>query len=211
MTAMISARALGLALAILAIGTAAHAQTMPWPTDAPKAPGQAPWPGSAQPGQPAQPMAMPVPGAPMMGGGGGGGAGPTPEQLQCLKEFTSYREEVEKRAMTAKAASEKKPTREEMCQLVTLYSTAEAKWIKYSETNMAKCGIPKQAIEQIKSVHVHTADVRKKLCSAGPAGAAPAAPSLSDALGTASLPVQETEKPKTGGMLDTMTGNALSK
>ena len=41
---------------------------------------------------------------------------------------------------------------------------------------------------------------------AGPGQAGPATPTLSDALGTATLPNQETEKRKSGGTLDTLTG-----
>jgi hypothetical protein len=212
MTAKKSARVVALALAMLAGSCAAAlAQMRPWPTDAPpRAPGQAPWPGEAQPAQPqpAQPMALPSPTGPAMGGGPMMGGGPTAAQQACILEFTKYREEVEKRAIAAKTGSEKKVTREEMCTLVTAYSAAEAKWIKFTEDNMAKCGIPKEAANQIKGVHVHTADARKKICAAGPAGGVPAAPSLSDALGTSRLPPPAAEKPKAGSM-DTLTGNAL--
>jgi hypothetical protein len=213
---MISGRILALAL-VIAAGSAgtAGAQTRPWPTDAPPPqPQQAPWPASAQPTAPMQ-AAPPAPmmGGPAMQGPGPAmqGPGPTPEQQACLREFTGYRGEVEKRAAAAKAGGEKKVTREEMCKLIGAYSDAEAKWIKYSEDHMAKCGIPKEAVAQIKGVHVHTADIRKKVCAAGPQAGAPAAPSLSDALGTTRLPTPETEKPKKGGTLDTLTGNALAR
>ena len=214
MTAMRSARAAGLVLAMLAASSAAAlAQLRPWPTDAPpQAPRQSPWPGEAQPAQPvqpAQPMAMPAPGAPM-GGGPMMGGGPTPEQQACIQNFTKFREEVERRAMAAKAGSEKKVARDEMCTLVTAYSAAESKWIKFSEDNLAKCGIPKQAVDQIKGIHVRTADARKKICASGPQAGAPAAPSLSDALGTSRLPAATAEKPKAGSM-DTLTGNALTR
>lgn len=236
MTAMRSARATGLALAMLAASAAAAlAQTTPWPTDPPqRAPAQAPWPAAtpqqapaqtawpaAAPqqapaqtpwpaaAQPAQPMAMPPPGGPVMGGGMMGG-GPTAAQQACIQEFGKFREEVEKRALAAKAGSEKKVPREEMCTLVTAYSAAETRWIKFSEDNIAKCGIPKEAVNQIKGVHVHTADARKKICATGPQAGAPAAPSLSDALGTSRLPAPTAEKPK-GGSMDTLTGNALTR
>jgi len=140
-----------------------------------------------------------------------GGPGPTPEQQKCVQEFQAYRQEVEKRARAAEAESKKKPTREKMCELVGLYSTAEYKWIRFSETNMVKCSIPKEAIAQIKAVHLHTVDAKKKLCSAGPGQGAPAAPSLSDALGTALQPAEESKKRKVGGTMDTLTGNVLTR
>jgi hypothetical protein len=196
-------RALALSLAIVAVSTiAAGAQTLPWPTDAPRPQSQAPWPGSAPP---AQPMTMPAPGAPM---GPPGASAPSP---QCLAQFNLHREEVEKRAIAARTGGEKHVSREEMCKLVGAYAAAEAKWIKYSEDNMVNCGIPKEAVSHIKTAHTHTMDIRKKICSAGPGPAGPATPSLSDALGTTRLPLAETEKRKSGGTLDTLTGNPLAR
>jgi hypothetical protein len=179
-----------------------------WPSSAPAAPPQqAPWPASAPPGQPTA--------APPMGGGFGGGGfgGPPPAaQQECVGPFTALRSEVEKRGMAAKAGGEKQASREEMCKLVTAYSAAELKWIKFAEANMSKCGIPKEIVSQLKAVHAKTADGQKKLCAAGPAGGPVAAPTLSDALGTATLPTREPEKVrKPGGTLDTLTGNALAR
>jgi hypothetical protein len=196
-------------------------QQAAWPSSAPAAPAappqQAPWPASAPPGQP---MAAPPMGGGFGGGFGGGGGmggggmgGPPPAaQQECVGSFTALRAEVEKRGMAAKAGGEKKATREEMCKLVTEYSVAEAKWIKFAETNMSKCGIPKQILQQLKTVHTKTTEGQKKLCSAGPAGGPAAAPTLSDALGTATLPTREAEKQrKPGGTLDTLTGPALGR
>lgn len=183
-------------------------QQAAWPSSsAPAAPPQqAPWPASAPPGPP---MAAP----PMGGGFGGGGLGgpPPAAQKECIEPFTALRAEVEKRGMAAKAGSEKKVSREEMCKLVTLYSAAEVKWIKFAETHKSKCGIPDQIVHQLKAVHAKTAEGQKNLCSAGPAGGPAAAPTLSDALGTATLPTREPEKRKSGGTLDTLTGNALAR
>ena len=101
---------------------------------------------------------------------------------------------------------------EEMCKLVTAYSAAEIKWVKFAEGNMTKCGIPKEIVTQLKTVHAKTAEGQKKLCAAGPAGGPSAVPTLSDALGTATLPTREPEKKrKPGGTLDTLTGNALGQ
>jgi hypothetical protein len=221
--------------AVTASAVAASAQTAPWPTNAPPPPAQqAPWPAAAPPpqaaAQPAWPGAapqapgqqapwpsnnpqptpmMPGPGGPMMGGGGGG---PTPEQQACIRQFSEYRDEVEKRGLAARAGSEKHVSREEMCKLVTAYSGTEAKWIKYAVDNMTKCGIPKQAVDQIKGVHVHTEDARKKLCAAGPVAGPAGPPSLSDALGTVRVPSAEPDKQrKPGGTMDTLTGPAIPR
>jgi hypothetical protein len=147
-------------------------------------------------------------------GPGINGPGPTPEQQKCLQEFTAYRTEVEKRAKVAEAESHKKPTREKMCELITGYATAEFKWLKFIEANLSKCGIPPQIVEQIKTVHVRTADTKKKLCTPGPTQAqGPATPSLSDALGASLQPDedQEKKKRKVGGIMDTLTGPVQSR
>jgi len=210
--ARVSARVLPLWLVVAAGCTvAAQAQTLPWPTSAPAPTSAAPWP-SQQPAGPATPATLPTPGSGMQAPGTMmGGPGPSPEQQKCMNDFQGYRQDVEKRARAAEAESKKKPTREKMCELVSAYSAAEAKWLKFSEANMVRCGIPKQALEQIKSVHLHTADAKKKLCSAGPGGGAPAAPSLSDALGASLQPVEPPKKRQVGGTMDTLTGNVLTR
>ena len=232
---MTSARVVALALVVAAgTATAANAQApwpnsqsqpqgqSAWPSSTPQPqPQQAPWPNSAPQGQPvaAPPMGGGFGGPPAGGGfggppaGGGFGGGPPPAVMQeCSTQFQSLRSEVEKRGMAAKAGGEKQVAREEMCKLVTAYSAAEAKWVKFAEVSMTKCGIPKEIVAQLKTVHNKTAEGQKKLCAAGPAGGVAAAPTLSDALGTATLPTREPEKQrKPGGTLDTLTGNALGQ
>jgi hypothetical protein len=212
-SARVLARVLAVAFAAAGGALAAQAQTLPWPSNAPQpGPANAPWPTNA----PAQPPAMPGPGP---GGPGAPGApgvmgGPSlsATQQDCLRQFTGYRSEVEKRALAAQAESKRKPTREKMCEMVTAYSAAETKWIKFSEANLARCAIPPQAISQIKSVHAHTLEAKKKLCAPGPAQAAVAAPSLSDALGATPQPTNdETKNPKRGGTMDTLMGPVLTR
>ena len=114
---------------------------------------------------------------------------------------------MEKKGKAAKAVSERKAAREEMCKQITVYAAAEIKWVKFTESNVSTCGIPPQIAQQLKNVHGHTEQTKEKICQPG-ASDAPAAPSLTDALGTARLPTPETTK--TGnGTLDTLTGNAI--
>ena len=189
----------------------AVAQQMPWPSDAPQRPAAtAPWPGAGGAAAPA-PMAMPQM-APQMAPMGAGPPPMSPNSAPpCMTEFTKLRDEVQKKGQAAKVASEHKATREEMCKHVTAYSAAELKWVKFAEAGVSSCGIPLQVAQQLKQVHGHTEETKTKLCAAGPAGGgAPAAPSLSDALGTTRLPTPETTK--TGsGTLDTLTGNAIQR
>ena len=133
-----------------------------------------------------------------------------PEQ-QCVEEFTKLRTNVEKLGTNARAASERKVAREEMCKVVQAFAAAEAKWVKFTTDNVARCGIPPEVPKKLREAHANTLNARKNICSAGPAGpAGPAAPSLSDALGTNRLPVPDGSK--TGrGTLDTLTGNAIAR
>jgi hypothetical protein len=190
-----------LAFAVLPV-CHASAQPLPWPTDSPK-PGAAPWPAAGAPA--AVPgMAPAMSPAPMPGFG----APPAPdgEVSQCVAEFTKLKVEVEKRGKVAKAASERKVTREEMCKLITAYSAVEVKWVKFTEDNEAKCGIPPNVVQQLKIVRTGTEQTREKICA--PQVGVTAAPSLSDALGTTRLPTPQTTR--TGsGTLDTLTGNAI--
>jgi hypothetical protein len=145
------------------------------------------------------PMAVPPQASPF--GGGGGGTPP------CLAEFAKLRDDVQKRGLAAKAAGQRKVSREEMCKHITAYSTAELKWVKYTETNVKTCGIPAEVAQQLKQVHINTEQTKEKICAPAPAAAAP---SLSDALGTWRLPTPDTHK-SAGGTLDTLTGSALAR
>jgi hypothetical protein len=188
-------RTLPLILAALALSAAGAAgQTLPWPGEGAPAGRVAPGPmmGPA-PMQPAQP--------PRQGG---------PDQ-GCLDEFTKLRTNVEKLGANTKAASERKVSREEMCKVIQVFAAAEAKWVKFTNDNAVRCGMPPELPKKLREIHGQTLTARKNICSAGPAGpAAPAAPSLSDALGTNRMPVPDGSQ-SGRGTLDTLTGNAIAR
>lgn len=207
-----------LALTLLPV-CQAGAQTLPWPTDPPRAAGSAmatapaAIPGSvAPPGpMPMSPMATPAVGAAPFGSPAPfpQAGGPPSQPPPCLAEFLKLREDVEKKGRAAKTASEHKATREEMCKQITVYSTAELKWVKFAESHVTTCGIPANVATELKTVHTHTEDTKSKICAVAPLGVA-TAPSLADALGTTRLPTPETTR--TGsGTLDTLTGNAIQR
>jgi hypothetical protein len=184
----------------------AVAQTLPWPTEAPRATAPAPWPGDRAPS--ASPMPAPTM-SPMGAGpppqaspfGGGGGMPP------CMAEFAKLRDDVQKKGLAAKAAGQRKVSREEMCKHITAYSAAELKWVKYTETNVQSCSIPAEVVQQLKQVHTNTEQTKERICAAGPSAGPP---SLSDALGTTRLPTPETTK-SGSGTLDTLTGSAIQR
>ena len=80
--------------------------------------------------------------------------------------------------------------------------------IKYAQDNQAWCGIPPQIIQQIKTSHDHTVEIRTKICKIAEAPQRPAGPSLSDAL-TGPVPDSSTIKPGRGGTFDTLTGSPV--
>jgi hypothetical protein len=145
------------------------------------------------------PGAVPPPMASPLGGGGG--------MPPCMAEFAKLRDEVQKRGHAAKAAGERKASREEMCKHITAYSAAELKWVKFTEAKVTSCGIPREVVQQLKQVHSNTEQTKGRICAAGPSAAPP---SLSDALGTARLPTPDTTK-SGSGTLDTLTGNAIQR
>src|SRR5215468_3410712 len=86
----------------------------------------------------------------------GPGFGMPPQEPPCMKDFLALRQEAEKRAQAIKAGMEKKVPRDEACKLFQSFAAAEIKMIKFSESNAGSCGIPPQAIAQMKAGHERT-------------------------------------------------------
>jgi len=130
-----------------------------------------------------------------------------------MKGFVPLREDAEKRGKLIKAAGERHAGPDEACKLIGNYGQAELKMIKYIEANSAKCGIPPQIGEQLKTGHKGTEAMQKKVCDAaaqmqqrGPAG-----PSLSEVLGSSAAVPEATPTKKGGSAFDTLTGNVLTR
>jgi hypothetical protein len=139
-------------------------------------------------------------------GGGMGGAGPSEAQKVCLN-FPALREEVEKGAATIREAGERKLSREQVCPLFQAFAAKEDKMVKFLVTNQKLCGVPPNIITQVKQNHAKTLQIRKNVCSAAPAAAAP---TLSDALGGPII-ADDTSVKSGRGTFDTLTGNALQR
>jgi hypothetical protein len=143
--------------------------------------------------------------------------GPAPAQGgpsdDCMKGFVPLREEAEKRGKLIKAASEKHASPEEACKLIASFGQAEVKMIKYVETYSAKCGIPAQIADQLKNGHKNTDAMQKKVCSVAQQQQqrGPAAPSLSDVLGSSAALPEANALKKGGSTFDTLNGNVLTR
>jgi hypothetical protein len=180
----------------------------------------APLPSQSAPGgpqgspfPPANAAASPFP-PPGGGAFGGAPAGP-PGGDQCMQKFLPMRQDAEQKAGLIKAASARKAPPEEACKLISNFAAAEVKMISFIETNSNKCGIPPQIGQQMKAGHANTEKLRITVCNVAAqraqGGGGPAAPSLSEVLGT-DVGLPEARATKRGGTtFDTLSGNALDR
>jgi hypothetical protein len=140
-------------------------------------------------------------------------AGPSPDAAKCQSEFVALRNDAETKAKAIQAAGKRKAPPSEACKLIGAFSRAELKMIKYVEGNAKRCGIPPDAGVQMRKGHTHTEQLETKVCTIaerGPPQGGPAGPSLSEALGSASIP--EAQKTRRGGStFDTLNGNVLTR
>jgi hypothetical protein len=182
---------LALVLAVLPLG-AAHAQFGGMP---------------GMPGSPGMPGAPGMPESQGMPGGGPFGApqqGPPPVCQQIL----SYRDETGKHGQALQAAGKKKAGAEEVCKLFKAFIAAETKFVKALEEHSATCGVPPDAIKQVKLGHSKASQAAKNVCDAAAQGPRPSGPSLSDALGTTPT-VPDASTSRGQGTFDTLMGSPL--
>ena len=98
-----------------------------------------------------------------------GFSGPPPQASgsadACMKGFVPLREEAERRGKLIKAASDRKAPPDEACKLIKNFGQAELKMIAYVQNNSAKCGIPPQIAEQLRTGHKNTDKMQKQVCT----------------------------------------------
>lgn len=134
------------------------------------------------------------------------------QEPPCFKEFSALRDDAQNKAKAAIAASKRKVPPQEACKYLNALVASESKLVKFVETNSGWCGIPPQVLTQMKQQHGGTAKARDRICQFAAHPAAPAGPSLSDALGTSRLPDSSNIRTgRGGGTFDTLTGSPLGK
>jgi hypothetical protein len=136
------------------------------------------------------------------------GAAPQQPPPGC-QELLTIRDEVAGHGKALQAAGKKKVGPEQLCKLFKAFTSAETRMIKALEERQATCGVPPQAITQVKAEHGKANEVAKKVCDAAAQGARPAAPSLSEALGTTPTVPDTSTKTKGAGTFDTLEGSPL--
>jgi hypothetical protein len=104
---------------------------------------------------------------------GAHGGGPTPFSSAgiassvpspCIKDFVPLREDAEKKGKLIREASVRHAPPDEACKIMSNYSAAEVKIIKYVETNATRCGIPDQVANQLKAGHKNTEGLLQRVC-----------------------------------------------
>jgi hypothetical protein len=83
----------------------------------------------------------------------------------CMKDYVPLREAAENKRNLIETAGDRQVPAGETCQLLHAYSRAEAKIIKYVETNATTCGIPADVAERLKAGHSNTDTLRQRVCS----------------------------------------------
>jgi hypothetical protein len=172
--------------------------------------GTSPMPSSSFGNMPA-PASFPGP-----GGGGAFAAPPTQSGAidTCMKEFLPMREEAERRGKLLKAASDRRAGPDVACKLMGNFIQAEVKMMKFVETNAARCQIPPQIDQQLKTGHKRSEEMQAKICNAAAnmKNQGPAGPSLADVLGSAATVPEANAAKKNGGTtFNTLSGNALTR
>jgi len=125
--------------------------------------------------------------------------------VQCA-DFAKLRDDAQQKALAFSEANKRKADRKEACALITTFTTAESKVVKFMTDNKTWCGVPDQVITQAKLSHEKAMKFRTMVCAEPPA---PKQPTLSDAIGTPSV---GSDKIKTGrGTFDTLTGTPLGR
>lgn len=196
------------------------AATAPATTPAPEA---APAPAPAMAPATALPtpdMSQPMPGGFSPGGFSPGGfAAPAPQSgpsqadmADCQAQIGKLRSDLEARNETLRKAAERKVPPSEICPLFRGFATAQQKFYSYLNTNKTKCGVPDEALKDLRQNNTQVASVRDKVCQAAQAqqsggGGPPPQGAVAAGLGLSSgLPNVDGGK---GGVFDTLGGSAL--
>jgi hypothetical protein len=164
-------------------------------------------------GMPGMPGSPGMPGAPGMPEGQGGMSGSpfgAPQQAPppACQQLLGYRDETAKHGQALQAAGKKKAPPDEICKLFKVFIAAETKFVKGLEDHSATCGVPPEAIKQLKLGHSKAMQTAKSVCDAAAQGPRQAGPTLSDALGTTAT-VPNASSSRGQGTFDTLMGSPL--
>jgi hypothetical protein len=127
----------------------------------------------------------------------------------ACQKLLGYRDETSKHGQALQAAGKRKAPAEEVCKLFKAFLESEGRFVKALEENSATCGVPADAIKQVKLGHSKASETGKRVCEAAAQGGQPAGPSLSEALGA--TPIVPDSSSRGQGTFDTLVGSPLAR
>jgi translation initiation factor 2B subunit (eIF-2B alpha/beta/delta family) len=83
------------------------------------------------------------------------------------------RAEIQKHGTAIQEANKRKASVQEACRLFKSYLSAETKFVNSLEENSQACGVPAEAIKQVREGHAKAGQIGKQVCDAtarGPRG-----------------------------------------
>lgn len=128
-----------------------------------------------------------------------------------MKQIGPLRDETQKRGMALAAASKRHAAPQEACKLLQQFVKAESRFVSYVVAKQTACQIPPEIPTQLKTSHAKAEEMEKKVCAAASAPQGPAGPTLSDVIGSPSLPDPTQTKRSGGNTFDTLSGNVLTR
>ena len=93
------------------------------------------------------------------------GIDPTASPPEC-KELLTRRDELQKHGKAIGTANEKKADVKVACRLFRAYIATEARMLRLMETQGAQCGVPPQAIQQVRGSHAKVQQIGRQVCDA---------------------------------------------
>jgi hypothetical protein len=150
-----------------------------------------------------------MPGMPGGPGGPGFGGSPSAPPARCVA-LKAQLDELQKRGQAIGAANERKANVKVACQLFRNFIAAANKAVKILDADGAACGAPAQVKQQVRETQVNAQKIGQQVCDAAARGPAAAGPTVSEALGTAPVLPDTTER-KGAGTFETLTGNPFRR
>jgi hypothetical protein len=83
---------------------------------------------------------------------------------QCRRQSIALKQDWEAKAQPVREAGQSKASPETACKLITSFEEAEIKLINFMQANSAKCQIPGDVIEKMKTAHLTTEGLKQKAC-----------------------------------------------
>jgi hypothetical protein len=78
----------------------------------------------------------------------------------------AQREYIQKNGMAIQEANNRRASAKEACQLLWLFESGEAAFIRMLEENSHACGMPREAIQQARGEYTKASRIRKQVCNA---------------------------------------------